>query len=63
MEPTFQAAPGYAFVVQGAGAAEDAVAVTAGVKLNWGSKTSVFATFDGKSPTGCIPMAAMSGSG
>ncbi|WP_027036867.1 autotransporter outer membrane beta-barrel domain-containing protein [Mesorhizobium ciceri] len=48
VEPTFQAAPGYAFVVQGAGAAQDAVAVNAGVKLNWSSTTSVFATFDGK---------------
>ncbi|RUX24454.1 autotransporter domain-containing protein [Mesorhizobium sp. M7A.F.Ca.US.011.01.1.1] len=48
VEPTFQAAPGYAFVVQGAAAAQDAVAVNAGVKLNWSSNTSVFATFDGK---------------
>ncbi|BCG73009.1 outer membrane autotransporter barrel domain-containing protein [Mesorhizobium sp. 113-1-2] len=48
VEPTFQAAPGYAFVVQGAAAAEDAVTVNAGVKLNWSGNTSVFATFDGK---------------
>ncbi|MER9302570.1 autotransporter outer membrane beta-barrel domain-containing protein [Mesorhizobium sp. M0293] len=29
-------------------AAEDAVAVNAGIKLNWDSNTSVFSTFDGK---------------
>jgi len=48
VEPTFLSAPGYPFVVQGAAAAEDAVAVNAGFKLNWGPDTSFFATFDGK---------------
>jgi len=41
-------APGYSFVIQGAAAAEDAVAVNAGLKMNWSSNTSMFASFDGK---------------
>ncbi|TPM31479.1 hypothetical protein FJ967_24885 [Mesorhizobium sp. B2-3-4] len=48
VRPSFQAAPGYSFVIQGAAAAEDAVAVDAGLKMNWSSNTSMFATFDGK---------------
>ncbi|MBZ9997871.1 hypothetical protein [Mesorhizobium sp. BH1-1-4] len=48
VKPSFQAAPGYSFVIQGAAAAEDAVAVNAGLKMNWNSNTSMFATFDGK---------------
>ncbi|TPK98066.1 autotransporter domain-containing protein [Mesorhizobium sp. B2-4-12] len=63
VEPTFQAAPGYAFVVQGASAAEDAVAVNAGVKLNWAPTHPSSPASMASSPTGCRPMAAMSGSG
>ncbi|MEW6630790.1 MAG: autotransporter domain-containing protein, partial [Pseudomonadota bacterium] len=48
VKPEFQAAPGYPFVIQGAAAAENAVAVDAGLKMNWGKNTSVFAAFDGK---------------
>jgi outer membrane autotransporter protein len=48
VKPSFQAAPGTSFVIQGASAAEDAVAVNAGLKMNWGSNTSTFAAFDGK---------------
>ncbi|WP_217570755.1 hypothetical protein [Mesorhizobium sp. GbtcB19] len=48
VKPSFQAAPGTSFVIQGASAAEDAVAVNAGLKMNWGSNTSMFAAFDGK---------------
>jgi uncharacterized protein with beta-barrel porin domain len=48
VEPSFQAAPGYPFVIQGAAAAEDAVAVNAGIKMNWSSRTSMYAAFDGK---------------
>lgn len=48
VRPSFQAAPGYSFVVQGAAAAEDAVAVNAGLKMNWSNNTRMFATFDGK---------------
>jgi len=48
VRPEFQAAPGYAFTIQGAAAAEDAVAVNAGLKMNWSNNTSMFAAFDGK---------------
>ncbi|MCX5571707.1 hypothetical protein [Kaistia nematophila] len=48
VNPSFLAAPGYPFVVQGAAAAEDALAVNAGFRMNWGPDTSFFATFDGK---------------
>ncbi|MET4635013.1 hypothetical protein [Kaistia defluvii] len=48
VNPSFLSAPGYPFVVQGAAAAEDALAVNAGFKMNWGPDTSFFATFDGK---------------
>ncbi|KAA3448911.1 hypothetical protein C7I87_18900 [Mesorhizobium sp. SARCC-RB16n] len=48
VKPSFQAAPGTSFVIQGASAAEDAVAVNAGLKMNWSSSTSMFAAFDGK---------------
>ncbi|TPL51295.1 hypothetical protein [Mesorhizobium sp. B2-4-6] len=48
VKPSFQAAPGTSFVIQGASAAEDAVAVNAGLKMNWSSNTSMFAAFDGK---------------
>jgi uncharacterized protein with beta-barrel porin domain len=48
VRPEFQAAPGYTFVIQGAAAAEDAVAVDAGLKMNLGANTSMFTTFDGK---------------
>ncbi|TPN86481.1 hypothetical protein FJ987_06310 [Mesorhizobium sp. CU2] len=48
VKPSFQAAPGTSFVIQGASAAEDAVAVNAGLKMNWGANTSMFAAFDGK---------------
>lgn len=48
VKPSFQAAPGYPFVIEGAAAAEDAVAVNAGLKVNWSNKTSMFAAFDGK---------------
>ncbi|QPC92901.1 hypothetical protein [Mesorhizobium sp. INR15] len=48
IQPSFQAAPGHSFVIEGASAAEDAVAVNAGLKMNWSKKTSTFATFDGK---------------
>ncbi|TPI59369.1 autotransporter domain-containing protein [Mesorhizobium sp. B3-1-3] len=48
VKPSFQAAPGTSFVIQGTSAAEDAVAVNAGLKMNWSSNTSMFAAFDGK---------------
>jgi len=48
VKPSFEAAPGTSFVIQGASAAEDAVAVNAGLKMNWGNSTSMFAAFDGK---------------
>jgi len=48
VEPTFLSAPGYPFVVQGAAAPEDAVAVNAGVRLDFDSSTSMFAAFNGK---------------
>ncbi|WP_155765372.1 hypothetical protein [Mesorhizobium erdmanii] len=48
VKPEFQAAPGYPLVIQGAAATENAVAVDAGLKMNWSNNTSMFATFDGK---------------
>jgi len=48
VRPSFQAAPGYSFVIQGAAAAENAVAVNAGLKMNWSNNTAMFAAFDGK---------------
>ncbi|UDL89223.1 hypothetical protein LGH82_29830 [Mesorhizobium sp. PAMC28654] len=48
VKPEFQAAPGYPLVIQGAAAAENAVAVDAGLKMNLANNTSMFTTFDGK---------------
>ena len=48
VKPEFQAAPGFPFVIQGAAAAENSVAVDAGLKMNWSGNTSMFAAFDGK---------------
>jgi len=48
IRPEFQAAPGDPLVIQGAAAAENAVAVDAGLKMNFANNTSMFTTFDGK---------------
>ncbi|WP_281405929.1 autotransporter domain-containing protein [Mesorhizobium sp. B3-1-7] len=48
VKPSFQAAPGTSFVIEGASAAEDTVVVNAGLKMDWSSNTSMFAASDGK---------------